>query len=86
MGAPIGTPARDDSLLYLTESRALPLPTPPSLHNDGNRILSLGQLCAWLGEKAEEMGVEIYPSFAASEVVCCLPTVLIYLADVILSE
>ena len=69
MGAPIGVAAGSDSLLYLTESRSLPLPTPPTLQNHGNRILSLGKLCAWMGEKAEEMGVEIYPGFAASEVI-----------------
>lgn len=69
MGAPTGMPAQDDTLLYLTENRSFWLSTPPTLHNHGNHILSLGQLCGWLGEKAEEMGVEIYPSFAASEVV-----------------
>jgi electron-transferring-flavoprotein dehydrogenase len=69
MGAPTGTAAQDDTLLYLTENRSFWLPTPPTLHNHGNHILSLGKLCSWMGEKAEEMGVEIYPSFAASEVV-----------------
>ena len=68
-GAPVGQPAGEDSLLYLTQSRSIPLPTPPTLHNKGNHIISLGKLCAWLGEQAEEQGVEIYPSFAASEVI-----------------
>lgn len=69
MGAPTGVAAGSDSLKYLTEKYALPLPTPPTLQNHGNRILSLGHLCAWMGEKAEELGVEIYPGFAASEVI-----------------
>jgi hypothetical protein len=38
------------------------------LHNDGNYIISLGQLCRWLATQAEELGVEIYPGFSASEV------------------
>jgi flavin-dependent dehydrogenase len=38
------------------------------LHNDGNYIISLGQLCRWLAAQAEELGVEIYPGFSASEV------------------
>ena len=68
-GAPTGQEAGDDSLLYLTETRSFPLPTPPTLHNHGNHIISLGKMCAWLGEQAEELAVEIYPSFAASEVI-----------------
>ena len=68
-GAPTGQEAGDDSLLYLTETRSFPMPTPPTLHNAGNHIISLGRMCAWLGEQAEELGVEIYPAFAASEVV-----------------
>lgn len=69
MGAPVGQEAGDDSLLYLTKGSSIPLPTPPTLHNHGNHIISLGKLCAWMGEQAEEAGVEIYPSFAASEVI-----------------
>ena len=41
---------------------------PPQLHNDGNYIISLSQLVRWMGEQAEELGVEIYPGFSASEV------------------
>src|SRR5438094_3817764 len=67
-GAPLNTPATDDRFLYLTKNRALRLPTPPQMHNHGNYIISLGNLCRWLASQAEELGVEIYPGFAAAEV------------------
>jgi electron-transferring-flavoprotein dehydrogenase len=67
-GAPIRTPATTDRFLYLTQGRALPLPTPPQMHNQGNYIISLGNLCRWLAEQAEALAVEIYPGFAAAEV------------------
>ncbi len=67
-GAPLNTPATDDRLLLLTKNRALRLPTPPQMHNRGNYIISLGNLCRWLASQAEELGVEIYAGFAAAEV------------------
>jgi electron-transferring-flavoprotein dehydrogenase len=67
-GAPLNTPAIEDRFLYLTKSRAFRLPTPPQMHNHGNYIISLGNLCRWLATHAEELGVEIYPGFAAAEV------------------
>jgi electron-transferring-flavoprotein dehydrogenase len=67
-GAPLNTPAGDDSFLYLTEKKAFRLPTPPQMHNKGNYIVSLGNVCRWLGEQAEALGVEVYPGFAAAEV------------------
>ena len=67
-GAPLNTPAIDDRFLYLTKNRALRLPTPPPMYNHGNYIISLGNLCRWLASQAEELGVEIYPGFAAAEV------------------
>ncbi len=67
-GAPLTTKATDDRFLFLTETRALRLPTPPQMHNEGNYIVSLGEVCRWLGQQAESLGVEIYPGFAASEV------------------
>ena len=67
-GAPLKTPARKDKFLWLTHEHAYRLPTPPQMHNDGNYIVSLGNVCRWLGEQAEELGVEIYPGFAAAEV------------------
>ena len=67
-GAPLLTPATDDSFLFLTETRAIRLPTPPQMNNHGNYIVSLGNVCRWLATQAEELGVEIYPGFAAAEV------------------
>ena len=68
LGAPLNTPAGEDRFLFLTEKRAIKLPTPPQMHNHGNYIISLGNLCRWLGQQAEGLGVEIYPGFAAAEV------------------
>ncbi|WP_430437604.1 electron transfer flavoprotein-ubiquinone oxidoreductase [Oceanibaculum nanhaiense] len=67
-GAPLNTPAADDRFMFLTETRAFKLPTPPQMNNHGNYIVSLGNVCRWLGEQAEALGVEIYPGFAAAEV------------------
>ncbi|WP_440997782.1 electron transfer flavoprotein-ubiquinone oxidoreductase [Arhodomonas sp. SL1] len=67
-GAPLNTPASEDRFLYLTATGARRLPTPPQMKNEGNYIISLGNLCRWLAEQAEELGVEIYPGFAAAEV------------------
>jgi electron-transferring-flavoprotein dehydrogenase len=66
-GAPLETPATDDRFLYLTETKAYRLPTPPQMHNHGNYIVSLGNVVRWLGQQAEAAGVEIYPGFAATE-------------------
>ena len=71
MGAPLETPALSDDFLVLTEDKSLAIPNmllPPQLHNDGNYIISLSKLTRWLAVQAEELGVEIYPGFAASEV------------------
>src|SRR5579863_9813226 len=67
-GAPLLTPAEEDRFLFLTERRAVRLPTPPQMHNRGNYIVSLGNVCRWLAREAEALGVEIYPGFAAAEV------------------
>ncbi len=67
-GAPLNTPAKKDRFLLLTETESIQLPTPPQMHNEGNYIISLGNFCRWLGQQAEEYGVEIYPGFAAAEV------------------
>ena len=66
-GAPLETPATDDRFLFLTATRAFRLPTPPQMHNAGNYIVSLGNVCRWLGQQAEALGVEIYPGFPAAE-------------------
>ena len=67
-GAPLHTPAREDRFLFLTRGGAVRLPTPPQMHNDGNYIISLGNLCRWLGEQAEALDVSIFPGFPAAEV------------------
>lgn len=65
-GAPLATEAKEDRFLYLTAKRAFRLPTPPQMRNHGNYIGSLGDLCRWLARKAEALGVEIFPGFAAA--------------------
>jgi electron-transferring-flavoprotein dehydrogenase len=67
-GAPLVTPATDDRFLFLTRSRAVRLPTPSQMDNHGNYIVSLGNVCRWLAKEAEGLGAEIYPGFAAAEV------------------
>ncbi|HVH75166.1 MAG TPA: electron transfer flavoprotein-ubiquinone oxidoreductase [Stellaceae bacterium] len=67
-GAPLATPAAEDRFLFLTRNRAFRLPTPPQMRNHGNYIISLGNLCRWLAGEAEALGVEIYPGFAAAEI------------------
>ncbi|MBT3358668.1 MAG: electron transfer flavoprotein-ubiquinone oxidoreductase [Rhodospirillales bacterium] len=67
-GAPLTTPVDADRFLFLCKKKAIPLPTPPQMNNHGNFVISLGALCRWLAEQAEELGAEIYPGFAASEV------------------
>ncbi len=67
-GAPISTSVTEDYFTYLTEKGSQRLPTPPSMHNDDNYIISISRFTKWLGEKAEEMGIEIYSGFAAAEV------------------
>jgi electron-transferring-flavoprotein dehydrogenase len=66
--APIRTKTKRDRFLFLTEKTAFKFPTPPQMHNKGNYIISLGNLGRWLAEQAENLGVEIFPGFAAAEV------------------
>jgi electron-transferring-flavoprotein dehydrogenase len=68
MNAPLDTPVKEDKFMFLTESGSFRLPTPPQMNNHGNYIISLGNFCRWLGEQAEALGVEIYPGFAAAEI------------------
>jgi electron-transferring-flavoprotein dehydrogenase len=66
---PLSTPVAEDRFMFLTETKAYKFPiTPPQMHNHGNYIVSLGNVVRWLGQQAEEAGVEIYPGFAAAEV------------------
>lgn len=67
---PFKTPVTDDHFLLLGPGGSIRLPNfamPPLMNNHGNYIVSLGNVCRWLGTKAEELGVEIYPGFAATE-------------------
>ncbi|ESR24785.1 electron transfer flavoprotein-ubiquinone oxidoreductase [Lutibaculum baratangense] len=68
---PLKTQVTDDQFLFLGPAGSLRLPNalmPPLMSNHGNYIVSLGNVCRWLAEKAEALGVEIYPGFAAAEV------------------
>ena len=70
-GAPLNTPVSDDRFLLLTTANHIRIPNfllPPLMNNHGNYIVSLGNVCRWLGQQAEGLGVEIYPGFAAAEV------------------
>jgi electron-transferring-flavoprotein dehydrogenase len=67
-GAPLHTPVTDEKFMFLTRNHGFRMPTPPQMNNHGNYIISLGNLCRWLAEQAEGLGVEIYPGFAAAEV------------------
>ncbi|MBK5914939.1 electron transfer flavoprotein-ubiquinone oxidoreductase [Rhodocyclus purpureus] len=70
-GAPLETEAREDRMYILKENGELPIPhslLPKCFQNHGNYIISMGALCRWLGQQAEELGVEIYPGFAGTEV------------------
>ncbi|TDJ42195.1 MAG: NAD(P)/FAD-dependent oxidoreductase, partial [Gammaproteobacteria bacterium] len=72
-GAPVKTAVTGDDVFYLTsEQSATKVPgllVPAPMHNEGNYIISLGELCRWLGEQAEAMGVNIFPGFAAADVI-----------------
>jgi electron-transferring-flavoprotein dehydrogenase len=67
-GAPLKCEAKKDKFLFFTKTGALPLPLPPQMKNHGNYIISLGELGRWLAGQAEQLGVEIFPGFAAAEV------------------
>jgi electron-transferring-flavoprotein dehydrogenase len=70
-GAPVSTKVKQDKFLVLGPTGVLPLLNflmPPLMNNHGNYIVSLGEVTRWLGEQAEALGVEVYPGFAASEV------------------
>ncbi|MDD4616967.1 MAG: electron transfer flavoprotein-ubiquinone oxidoreductase [Alphaproteobacteria bacterium] len=67
LGAPLNVPIVHDRFTFLTKSLAFPLPTPPTMNNHGNYIISLGRFGKWLAQQAEGLGVEIYPGFAGAE-------------------
>jgi len=70
-GAPLNTPVTQDRFLFLSQSGSRQVPNwmlPSCFKNHGNYIASLGNLCRWMGQQAEALGVEIYPGFAAAEI------------------
>ena len=71
-GAPITVPVVDDKFYMLGEAGALRIPNfpmPPLMSNHGNYIVSMGNVCRWMAEQAEELGVEIFPGMSCSEMV-----------------
>ena len=70
-GAPLDTPVSEDRFLYLSARGVFKVPDfllPGCFRNHGNYVISLGNVCRWLGQQAESLGVEIFPGFAAAEV------------------
>lgn len=65
---PITTPVTQDRFCYLSKNKLWRLPLPPQMSNHGNFIISLGQLCKWLAVQAENLGINIFPGFAATEI------------------
>jgi electron-transferring-flavoprotein dehydrogenase len=71
LGAPLKAPVSEDRFLFLTRSGSFKVPgflLPECFRNHGNYVISLGNLCRWLAKQAEGLGVEIYPGFAAAEI------------------
>jgi electron-transferring-flavoprotein dehydrogenase len=71
LGAPLNQPVTGDDILFLSETGARRTPdffVPASLHNEGNYVISLSNVVKWLAQQAEGLGVEIFPGFAAAEV------------------
>ena len=71
LGAPLNVPVKEDKFLVLTKNKSFSIPSfllPPLMNNHGNYAISLGNLCRWLGNQAEGLGVEIYPGFSASDI------------------
>ena len=71
LGAPLKIPVSEDRFLFLTQSGSFKVPgffLPECFRNHGNHVVSLGNLCRWLAKQAESLGVEIYPGFAAAEI------------------
>src|SRR5258707_502352 len=70
-GAPLKTPVTEDRFLFLHGSGSVRVPNPflpECFRNHGNYVVSLGNVCRWLGQQSEEMGVEIFPGFCGTEV------------------
>ena len=71
-GCPLNTPVKQDKFFVMGEAGSLAIPNfimPPLMNNHGNYVGSLGDMCRWLAEQAENLGVEVYPGFAAGELI-----------------
>ena len=71
-GAPLNVPVKEDNFYLLGEAGRLRIPNwpmPPLMNNHGNYIVSMGNVCRWMAEQAEELGVEIFPGMSCSELV-----------------
>jgi electron-transferring-flavoprotein dehydrogenase len=68
-GAPLTVPVTEDHFSFLTATKRIGLPTPPPMHNKGNYIISLGNLCRWLAGQAEALGVQVFPGFPAAQAI-----------------
>ena len=71
-GAPLNVPVKDDNFYFLGEAGQVRIPNwpmPPLMNNHGNYIVSMGNVCRWMAEQAEELGVEVFPGMACSELV-----------------
>src|SRR5690606_23482172 len=72
LGAPLNVPVKEDEIFYMTGAdKAIKVPglfVPKTMHNEGNYIVSLGNVCRWLAEQAEGLGIEVFPGFAATEI------------------
>jgi len=71
LGAPVNTEVREDDIYVFTKERSIKVPSlfaPKTMHNHGNYIISLGNLCRWLAEQAENLGVEVFPGFTAADI------------------
>ena len=78
-GAPVETPVTEDRFYYLGPSGAIRIPNfvmPPLMNNHGNYVVSLGNVVRWLGEKATELGVDIYPGIAVTEALAIFALVI----------
>ncbi len=69
LNAPLNVPVKKDKIMYLLKNIGIPVPTflMPTMNNHGNYVISLGNLCRWLSEQAESLGVEVFPGFPASK-------------------
>lgn len=69
LNPPLQTPVSRDEFLLLTARRSWQMPVPPTMHNHGNYVISLELFCQWLAQQAEALGINIFPGFAAQQII-----------------